>query len=42
MNNPDFIDPLIGVPLAALLTLTWWLIERHHSRNSSTTPTEGA
>lgn len=25
----DNIEPTIGLPLAALLTLAWWLIERH-------------
>lgn len=31
MNTPDFIEPSIGLPLAALLTLAWWLLERHHA-----------
>ncbi len=31
MNTPDFIEPAIGIPLAALLALACWLIERHHA-----------
>lgn len=27
---PDFIEPAIGIPLAAVLYLAWWLIERRH------------
>lgn len=27
----DFIDPVIGIPLALVLILAWWLIERHHA-----------
>jgi len=26
---PDFIEPAIGIPLALLLILAWWLVERH-------------
>lgn len=29
MNTPDFIEPVIGVPLAIVLYLAWWLVERH-------------
>lgn len=25
----DSIDPAIGLPLAAVLYLAWWLVERH-------------
>ena len=25
----DFIEPAIGIPLAVLLLLAWWLVERH-------------
>lgn len=26
---PDHIEPLIGVPLAVVLYLGWWLLERY-------------
>lgn len=26
---PDFIDPAIGFPLAVVLYVAWWLVERH-------------
>lgn len=29
---PDYIDPAVGVPLAVVLCLAWWLVERHHAR----------
>lgn len=25
----DHIDPAVGIPLALVLTLAWWLTERH-------------
>ena len=28
----DYIDPLVGIPLAVVLYLVWWLVERHHAR----------
>lgn len=28
----DFIEPTIGVPLAVVLYVAWWLVERHASR----------
>lgn len=27
----DFIEPAIGIPLALLLTLAWWLVGHHHA-----------
>ncbi|MCK8465859.1 hypothetical protein M0722_01510 [Microbacterium sp. KSW4-16] len=26
---PDFIEPVIAIPLAVVLYLAWWLVERH-------------
>lgn len=28
----DYIDPAVGIPLAAILYLAWWAVERHHAR----------
>lgn len=28
---PDFIDPVIAIPLAVVLYFAWWLVERHHA-----------
>lgn len=30
----DFIDPAIAIPLAAVLILAWWLVERHARTDS--------
>ncbi|MEZ7755327.1 hypothetical protein O5Y58_07420 [Microbacterium paraoxydans] len=34
MNTPDYIDPAVGLPLAAILYLAWWLVERHHAHKT--------
>ncbi|MCK2028106.1 hypothetical protein KZC56_17550 [Microbacterium sp. SSW1-47] len=34
MNTPDYIDPAVGIPLAAILYLAWWLTERHHAHKT--------
>lgn len=28
---PDFIEPVIAIPLAVVLYTAWWLVERHHA-----------
>lgn len=32
---PDFIEPLIGIPLAATLWAAWWFVERGVRRTAN-------